>query len=91
MNWFKFYGQDWLADPKLFGLGVEDKLCFISLLCLASAREDEELTNITEDSLKHITHLYYDPSCTHNGESNCEWCRATGVLKRLEDKSIVRY
>lgn len=91
MNWFKFYGQDWLADPKLYGLNAEDRLCFITLLCLASAREEDTIPNITEESLKHVTRLYLDPLCIHKGESNCEWCRATGTLKRLENKGIVRY
>lgn len=91
MNWFKFYGQDWLSDPKLFGLGAEDKLCFLSLLCLASAREEGIINNIGEEALKNVSHLKYNPSCPHKGDDNCEWCRATGVLERLEERGMVRY
>ena len=92
MNWFKFYGQDWLTDPKLFGLTAEDKLCFISLLCLASASENPgEVKNITEDSLKIITRLEFNTTCDHNDELGCEWCHANGVLDRLQEKEMIRY
>src|SRR3990167_5181379 len=90
MNWFKFYGQDWLTDPKLTGMSAVDKLCFITLLCLASG-SGGKVKNLDEEALKHITHLYYDVTCVHRGEGGCEWCNADGVLKRLEEKGMISY
>ena len=80
MNWFKFYGQDWLTDTKVIGLSIEDRLCFITLLCLASASDEMGIVkNCTEEAIKKITHLYQNPY----ESDDCEWSRAEGFLQRL--------
>jgi len=85
MNWFKFYGQDYLTDLKLIRLRIEDRLCFITLLCLASASDEQGIIkNCDEDSIIKLTHLHDDPY-----ESDNEHNRAIGFLKRLEDIGIV--
>lgn len=39
MKWFKFYGQDFLTDSKMRLLTVEEKMCWIVLLCLANSED----------------------------------------------------
>ena len=80
MKWFKFYGQDWLTDLKIMRMSIEDRLCFITLLCLASSEENGGIVkNCDEEALIQLTHLYEDP---YDGVN--EVSRARGCLKRYE-------
>ena len=80
MRWFKFYGQDWLTDMKIRQMITEDKLCFVTLLCLASAADEGGLIrNCSEEQLINLTGLYYNPYDDEN-----EYTRAQGCLKRYE-------
>lgn len=36
MNWFKFYGQEYLTDPKMMNLDPTERALWLTLLCLAS-------------------------------------------------------
>ena len=35
MNWFKFYGQDFLTDTKMSQLTIAERLMWVTILCLA--------------------------------------------------------
>jgi len=50
MNWFKFYGQDFLTDSKIKNLSALDQLAFIYLLSLGS-QNGGEIKLITEKIL----------------------------------------
>lgn len=79
MKWFKFYGQDWLTDLKILQMRLEDRICYLTLLCLASSSEKEGLiTNCEEDTLIELTHL--------SGE---HFDRARGCLKRFVDNKMI--
>ena len=39
MKWFKFYGQDFLTDTKMKLLTLEEKMCWITLMCLANSED----------------------------------------------------
>lgn len=85
MRWFKFYGQDWLTDLKVRKLSLEDKMCFITLLCLAStADEGGKVRNCDEVTLIELSNLRDNPYDTDN-----EYNRALGCLKRYEALQIV--
>lgn len=85
MRWFKFYGQDWLTDLKVRKLSLEDKMCFITLLCLASTADEGGLVrNCDELTLIELSNLrqnIYDDDNEYN--------RALGCLKRYEALHIV--
>ena len=84
-QWFKFYGQDWLTDIKIMQLGPEDRLCYITLLCLASASDEQGvIRGITEESLIKMTHLYNDPYSDDN-----EATRAKGCLDRFRAHNMI--
>lgn len=84
-RWFKFYGQDWLTDPKVLGLTPIDRLCFITLLCLASSSdyEDNRITGLTDEGLLSLTHII--PSA----KNIAEWEKYLGVLGRLNDNEMI--
>jgi len=84
MDWFKFYGKDWLTDLKVIQMSVEDRLCFITLLCLSSASDNGVVKKCDEHALIELTHLYDNPY-----ETNNEYSRACGVLKRLNDNEMI--
>lgn len=48
MKWFKFYGQDYLTDPKMNALDATSKVMWITLLCLYSGNEGNPLTNVDD-------------------------------------------
>jgi hypothetical protein len=48
--WFKFYGMEYLGDPKIESLSPSERSCWISLLCFAS-ESDGVVVNLSEDSL----------------------------------------
>jgi N-terminal phage replisome organiser (Phage_rep_org_N) len=41
MRWFKFYGAEYLTDPKMLSLNAIERSCWLTLLCYASIAEDE--------------------------------------------------
>lgn len=85
MRWFKFYGQDWLTDLKVRRLSLEDKMCFITLLCLASTADESGLVrNCDELTLIELSNLRQNPYDDDN-----EYNRAVGCLKRYEALQIV--
>lgn len=85
MQWFKFYGQDWLTDLKIKGMSVEDRLCFITLLCLASAADGDGLIkNCNEEAVIKLTDLSDNPY-----DDNNEYSRAKGFLGRCNALQIV--
>ena len=85
MKWFKFYGKDWLTDMKIMSMSVEDKLCFLTLLCLAANDDDPGvIKNCNEESIIKLTNLYED-----SYDDNNEATRARGFLKRLNDNEMI--
>lgn len=85
MKWFKFYGQDWLTDLKVMKMSMEDRLCFLTLLCLASSTdEDGTVRNCDEETLIKLANIPNDPNNEYNPHE-----KAIGCLKRFEALQIV--
>lgn len=85
MKWFKFYGQDWLTDLKIINMRMEDRLCFITLLSLASsANEGGLIKNCDEESIIRLSNIPNDPTNEHN-----PYERAKGFLDRCNALQIV--
>lgn len=58
MKWFKFFGQDWMTDPNIIRLTPVERLCFLTLLCLASASEVAGTVSAIDDqTLLLLTHI----------------------------------
>lgn len=86
MRWFKFYGQDWMTDPKIAGMSMEDRLCFLTLLCIASSdtKGDGVVKGITEDVLISMARIPDWRTEEYNPGKE-----AIGVLSRLQSLQIV--
>lgn len=80
MKWFKFYGQDWLTDMKIMGMSMEDRLCYITLLSLASSSDNNGIVKAcSEDALIRLSNIPNDNFHDINPAEN-----ARGCLKRYE-------
>ena len=79
MNWFKFYGQDFLTDPKIKKLYPLDQLAFIYLLCLGSQKTGR-IDYLDEDTLKHMMNL---------STLDEEWALFDGVFERLQKMGMI--
>jgi hypothetical protein len=78
MDWFKFYHNKWLSDPAIITLAAEDRLCYLTILCLA-AQDDErqgKVTRCNEDAILSVTHI--------NSEVG------KGVLQRLSERGLIQ-
>jgi len=74
-KWFKFYGQDYLTDPKIQALNCVERTMWITILCLASNTDDGVIKNIdTEEVVARIAGL--DPR-------SGEWGHSLDTFKKL--------
>ena len=85
MKWFKFYGQDWLTDLKVMQMSMEDRLCYITLMCLASSSEENGvIRNCTEESIIMLSRI---PDWVT--EDNNPFERAKGCFGRFIQKGMI--
>lgn len=79
MNWFKFYGTEYLADQKMAELTACERSCWITLLCYAT-ESNGIVKHVTETKLKQQAGVDF----TKN-----EWEETTGVLRHFEDLEMI--
>lgn len=80
MKWFKFYGQDYISDPKMLSLTACERSCFITLLSYASVNDNGMITFLDEQQLM----IQAGVSPLHD-----EWQQTLGILKKLVKLGIV--
>jgi len=76
LPWFKFYGTEYLSDPKMLQLNGYEKSCWVTLLCLAGQTEDGAVKFLSEEQLLVLSGV---PSTN------------TGILKKFESLKLLRY
>lgn len=81
MHWFKFYGQDFMTDPKIRRLNPIQQLMWVYLLCLASNTEDGEVKFITEEDLTLATGILPQDDM---------WDMTSGFFKRCVEMDMLR-
>ncbi len=80
-KWFKFYGGEYLSDPKMKLLSDSDRSCWLTLLCYASISNVEgEIMYLTEKQ------LLLDSGVNPLEE---QWNKTTGVLERFEKMGMI--
>jgi hypothetical protein len=58
--WFKFFGLEYLSDPKTLQLTGAQRSCWLTLLCLTSQSEDGEIKFLSEDQLLVLSGVSMD-------------------------------
>jgi len=82
--WFKFYGSEYLSDPKIGSLSPQERSCWITLLCMASTSSTPGLIEyLTVEVLLQKSGINFDP---YHPE---EWDKCLAILKRLEKLRMV--
>lgn len=80
MKWFKFYGQDYLSDPKILSLSGSERSCWITLLAYGSVNDNGVITFLDEAML--MVQAGISPM-------DDEWEKTKGILEKLEKLQII--
>lgn len=73
--WFKFYGSEYLSDPKIGSLNSQERSCWMTLLCMAStSSKPGNIEYLTVEVLLEKSGIRFDPS------SNEQWESSLGVI-----------
>lgn len=81
MKWFKFYGQDYLSDPKMLSLSASERSCWITLLCYSSVNDNGMITFLSEEQLMIQAGLDFQ---------NDEWDRVRGIVEKLVKLQMIQ-
>lgn len=82
-QWFKFYGAEYLSDPKMDRLSPLERSCWLTVLCLASMSEDGVIEFLTIESLLNKSGIQYDPYHPD------EWEQALSVLTKFKKMRMI--
>lgn len=81
-TWFKFYGGEYLSDPKMLELRATERSCWLTLLCYASTSQiPGEIRYLDEHRLMVMAGVQYGTS---------EWDVTKGVLQKFEKLGMVK-
>lgn len=81
MQWFKFYGQDFLTDPKMRVLTVEEKMCWVVLMCLANAEDKKgKISFLNEEEVMRQASVE---------EGSPMWEATKGFLDKFEELQML--
>ena len=80
--WFKFYGGDYLSDPKMLAFSAVERSCWLTLLCYASMADgnEGEIKHLTEERLMSVSGINH---------LDDEWEKTKGVLKKFSDNAMI--
>lgn len=83
-KWFKFYGGEYLSDPKIESLTIQEKCCWVTLLCLASMNSQGGLIEfLTVETLLNKSGIQFDP---YHPE---EWDKSLSVLNKFKRMRMI--
>lgn len=87
MEWFKFYHNKWLTDRAINSLRPQDRLCFITLLCVTSQSDERNgiVTKYSEQEIIKLTQLDVD---VYDDEKS-DYHLAVGFTQRLADCGVI--
>lgn len=83
-QWFKFYGGEYLSDPKIASLTPQERSCWVTLLCLSSISSTPGTVEyLTVEALLQKSGIVWDPY------EPDEWDRAKTVLDKFVRMKMV--
>lgn len=84
--WFKFYGSEYLSDPKIGILNGQERSCWVTLLCLAGNSSTPGIIEyLTVEVLLEKSGIHFD------AYDNDEWIKILGVLERFERMKMIKW
>lgn len=82
-QWFKFYGGEYLSDPKIERLSPLERSCWLTVLCMASMGDNGVIEFLTVESLLNRSGIQFDP---YHPE---EWESALSVLVKFKKLKMI--
>lgn len=82
-QWFKFYGAEYLSDPKMDRLIAQERSCWITLLCMAS-QSDGFIKFLSVEGLLNKSGVTFNPY------DSTEWDNAKNVLQNFEKYEMIK-
>ncbi len=80
-QWFKFYGGEYLSDPKMLALSPCERSCWLSLLSFACVSSNNgKIKYLTEERLMIQANIDIKRD---------EWKETIGVLKKFESMEMI--
>lgn len=83
-QWFKFYGGEYLSDPKIERLTLAERSCWVTLMCMASMSDGGVIKHLSLEGLLKKSGVDFDPY------DNTVWENTKNVLKKLEDLEMIK-
>lgn len=82
MKWFKFYGGDYLSDPKMLALSASERSCWLTILSYACVEDGGGV-------IKHVTEerLMIQSGIDATDEI---WDKTVGVLEKLKKLEMIQ-
>lgn len=82
--WFKFYGGEYLSDPKIGALTPQERSCWITLLCMSNTSSIAGIIEyLTVEVLLEKSGIKFDPY------SPKEWESCLSVLQKFENMKMI--
>ncbi len=81
-QWFKFYGGEYLSDPKMDRLTVQERSCWLTLLCMAS-QTNGIIKYLSIEGLLNKSGIRFDPY------DSTEWDNAQNVIRTFEQYEMI--
>lgn len=83
-QWYKFYGGEYLSDPKIASLSAQERSCWVTILCLASISSTPgTIEYLTVEVLLEKSGIHFDPYSTD------EWDRCMAVLEKFARMKMI--
>lgn len=83
-QWFKFYGGEYLSDPKIAALSAQERSCWVTLLALASISSTPGTVEyLTVEVLLEKSGIYFNPYSTD------EWDKCLAVLDKFARMKMI--
>lgn len=83
--WFKFYGSEFLSDPKMAALRPVERSCWVTLLALASSSSEAGIIEfLTVEVLLQKSGVTWDP---YHPE---EWDSCLGILQKFQKMKMIQ-
>jgi hypothetical protein len=90
MHWFKFYGKDFLTDPKIRRLNPIHQLMWVYLLCHASDTESGHVRFIDENDLVTATGIMPQDDDFEGAKGFFAKCEKMDMIEVVDDGVVVK-